>query len=104
MASEQIIQFNYNKAVQQADSLLEISKDVNKIATDKLENSIQAINKNWDGDSSNKFVTKGKKLKEKIVDSADDIAQISGAIKQMAKEIYDAEMRNIQIAKTRSNK
>lgn len=104
MASEQTIIFNYNKAVQQANSLMEISNDIRKVATDKLEDSIQVIDKNWDGESSKKFIAKEKKLKSKVEDSAKDIESISGAIKRIAKEIYDAEMASIQIAKTRSYK
>lgn len=104
MASEQTIQFNYNKALQQADSLLNISNDIRKIATDKLNDSIQAIDKNWDGENSKKFLAKSKKLKDQVEDSADDIRRISDAIKKMAKEIYDAEMESIRIAKMRSYK
>ena len=104
MASEQTIVFNYNKALQQANNLLEISNDIRKIATDKLEDSIQTIDKNWDGENSKKFINKNKKLQEKMKDSADDIKQISTAIKKMAKQIYDAEMESIRIARTRSAK
>ncbi len=104
MASEQTIQFNYNKALQQADSLLNISNDIRKIATDKLNDSIQAIDKNWDGENSKKFLAKSKTLKDQIEDSADDIRKISDAIKKMAKEIYDAEMESIRIARMRSYK
>lgn len=102
MASKQTIEFNYSKAIQQANDLLEISKDIRKIATSKLNDSIQTIDKNWDGENSKKFLTKGKRLKEKIEDSADDIKSASEAIKKMAKAIYDAEMKNIETAKTRS--
>ena len=104
MSSEQTIQFNYNKALQQANSLLNISNDIRKIATDKLDDSIQAIDKNWDGENSKKFITKSKKLKDQVEDSADDIRRISDAIKKMAKEIYDAEMESIRIARMRSYK
>ena len=102
MASEQTIIFNYNKAIQQADNLLEVSKDIRKIATGKLNDSIQTIDKNWDGENSKKFLTKSKRLKEKVEDSADDIKSIAEAIKTIAKSVYDAEMENIQTAKTRS--
>lgn len=104
MASEFTIAFNYEKAIKQADELLDIAKDVRKVAKDKMEPSIQTIDKNWDGDSSKKFVTKSNQLKEKVVDSADDIQKIAGAIKEMAKKIYDAEMEAIRVAKERESK
>lgn len=102
MASIQTIEFNYNKALEQADNLLEISQNIKELATGKLNDSIQAINKNWDGENSKKFIKKSNKLKDKMEDSAKDIKQISEAIKTMAKAIYDAEMENIETAKTRS--
>ncbi len=104
MASEQTILFNYNKAVGQADDLLDIAKEIRSVANNKMESSIQTIDKNWDGESSKKFIKKSVKLKEKVTDSADDIEAIAQAIKKMAKEIYDAEMKAVQIAKERAAK
>lgn len=104
MASEYTIAFNYNKAIKQADELLDIASDIRKVANDKLETSIQTVDKNWDGENSKKFISKSKKLKEKVTDSADDIQAIAASIKKMAKQIYDAEMEAIRIAKEREAK
>lgn len=104
MASEQTIQFNYDQAMRQANDLLDISKEINKLAVNKLADSIQTIDKNWDGNNSKKFIKKGNTLKGKIEDSAEDLKKISDSIKQMAKKIYDAEMESIRIAKERSYK
>ena len=102
MASEDTIQFNYNKAIKQADDLLDISKEVKKISENKLADSLEKIDKNWDGENSKKFIKKGNTLKGKIEDSADDLKKVSESIKQMAKKIYDAEMESLRIAKERS--
>lgn len=104
MANEFMIAFNYEKAVKQADELLDIAKDIHKVATDKLEPSIKIVDKNWDGASSKKFVAKSRQLKDKVVDSANDIQAIADSIKEMAKKIYDAEMEAIRIAKEREAK
>ena len=104
MASEQMIKMNYEKAIQQANDLMDISRDIKKIADYKLDNSIQVIDRNWNGDNSRKFIQKGRNLKDKIEKSADDISKLSLTIKDMAKAIYNTEMANIQIAKTRSSK
>ena len=104
MASEYTIIFNYNKAIKQADELTDIAKEIRKTADDKLESSIQTIDKNWDGANSKKFVNKSKRLKEKVTDSADDIDAVAGSIKTMAKKIYDAEMEALRIAKEREAK
>ncbi len=104
MASEYSITFNYNKAINQANDLADIAKEIRKVADNKMETSIQTIDKNWDGDSSKKFVNKSRQLKEKVADSADDIDAIASAIKTMAKKIYDAEMEALRIAREREAK
>lgn len=102
MASEHTIRLNYEKAIAQANELSKIGDNVGKIASGKLTDSISNIDKNWDGENSKKFIKKSNDLKAKVEDSSKDIKAIAGAIKQMAKAIYDAEMRNIEIAKKRS--
>lgn len=104
MASEQTIEFNYRQALDQANRLTEISNNIRKVANDKLESNIEKVNKDWDGINSKKFIDKGNLIKDKIVDSADDINLIAESIRKMAKAIYDAEMENIRIAKIRSYK
>lgn len=102
MADEATIIFNYEKAIKQADELLEIAKEVRKVAKTNMSESLTAIDKNWDGENSVKFIKKGNVLKDKISDSADDIERIAGDIKIMAKRIYDAEMEAVRIARQRA--
>lgn len=104
MASAETIIFNYTKAIAQADELLDISKNVKKMADGKFTDSIAKVDKNWDGDNSKKYLAKCNQLKDKMGDSASDIQKISDSIRKIAKAIYDAEMANIEIAKTRSYK
>lgn len=102
MADEATIIFNYKQAMKQADELLQVAKEVRKIANNSLAESITKIDKNWDGDNSVKFINKGNKLKEKIADSADDIENIAGGIKTIAKNIYNSEMTALRIARERA--
>ncbi len=95
--------FNYKKAIQEANDLMEVSNNIRKIATGKLNESIQAIDSNWEGENSIKFITKSRMLQKKIENSADYIEIISDSIKEMAKNIYNTEMENIQIAETRTS-
>lgn len=102
MADEATIIFNYKKAMGQADDLMTVAKEVRRVANNSLADSIKTIDKNWDGDNSVKFINKGNKLKDKIADSADDIERVAGAIKSMAKTIYDGEMTALRIARERA--
>ncbi|MCM1158047.1 MAG: hypothetical protein NC300_05340 [Bacteroidales bacterium] len=104
MQSKDVIEFNYQKALKQANELKEISKDVKKISDNKLAESLTKIDKNWDGENSKNYITKGNKLKQKLDDSAGDISKIADTIVKIAKNIYDAEMRAIEIAKTKTAK
>ncbi|MDE5778006.1 MAG: hypothetical protein K2I10_05800 [Lachnospiraceae bacterium] len=102
MADEATIIFNYEKAIKQADELVGIAKEVRKVVNANIAESLTAIDKNWDGENSVKFIKKGNVLKGKISDSADDIEKIAGDIRIMAKRIYDAEMEAIRIARQRA--
>ena len=98
---EWTIVFNYNQAIDQADDLDDIAREVHKLADQTLADSISTIDKNWDGDNSVKFISKGNRLREKISDSGDDISRIADAVRQMAKAIYDSEMEALRIARER---
>lgn len=102
MASEHTIKMNFENAKRQANELSDIAERVSEIATGKLTESIENIDKNWDGANSKKFLKKSNELKAKVEDSAKDIAAVADAIRKMAKAVYDAEMKNIETAKTRS--
>ena len=57
MTRSEII-FNYNQAIKQAARLEEIAGNIERIATDKMENSIGMLKNAWRSDNSPQFYSK----------------------------------------------
>lgn len=98
------IEFDYQKAIAQAGELESIAQSLKKVGNDTLESSLNTIKGNWEGENSKAYCTKGNKLKIKIVKTAGDIEKAASTLRTIAKNVYDAEKRNIQIAMEREAK
>lgn len=98
------IQFNYENAIAQANELDSIAKALEKIPNDQLPSTISNIKTNWTGDNATAYINKVNKLSEKTKDTVSDLKKAAASIRQIAKNIYDAEMRALRIAQERSYK
>lgn len=98
MLQESVILFNYQNALKQARELKQISTQIKKLSDSQFETSINAINANWKGENATKYFNKGKKLKGKMDDSAEDLNSIAETIETIANNIYKAEMEALRIA------
>lgn len=99
--TENEIKFNYNKAMEQASELKDISKKLKEMSTDSLQDCYTKINKNWDGDNSQSYLKNVQKVQKKINGSASNINSAATAIETMAKTIYDAEMAALALIRQR---
>ena len=102
--TEYEITFNYQKAMNQAAELKAIASSLKKVGETQLAECLGKISKNWLGSNSEDFVAKGKKMETKIEKSSKSITLTAGAIETMAKNIYNAEMEALRIARERENK
>ncbi len=102
--TEYEINFNYNKAMSQANELRDISKALKSLGDNSLEDCFANISRNWSGTNSENYVKKGRNVKTKITNSSQSITAAANAIETMAKRIYDAEMRALELARQRSYK
>lgn len=100
--TEHEINFNYKKAMDQAEELKNIGKELSKLGDSQLEQCLNAVKKSWDGTNSESYVKKGKKVQTKITATSGNITGAAGAIETMAKRIYDAEMAALEAAKRHS--
>ena len=90
------------RAVNQAASLEQIAGDLDSISGTQLQNSLNQISSNWKGENSAVYVNKGRAVQSKITSTARELRKAADAIRRMAKNTYDSEMRAIQIAKDRT--
>lgn len=92
--SKHEIKMDYEKAKQQAEKLEEAAEDLNRLQEYHFCNTLQQIANNWQGDSANAYINKGKTLQENMKTTATDLFSIAKAIKEIARQIYEAEMEN----------
>lgn len=102
MMSEASIRFNYNKALQQAKRLEELSNQLKNLANNNVNSTLSDISTNWKGDSANLFLQKGHKAKDDILKTSKQLADTAVAIRRAAKRMRDAEERARQIALVRA--
>ena len=95
------IRMNYHRAIQQADSLLEVASELQRNADSDFQDCISQISGSWTGDSAAAYLRKCDLLRERILLSAKQLRKTAEAIKQIAKRTYDAEMRALRIMQQR---
>lgn len=95
------IQMEYNNAKKQAKRLREIANNINKSATDDLMSNMDQLGSAWKSDTSNQFRQKGQKVSNNLVNVARNFRQAADTIERIAINTYNAEMRALEVAKTR---
>lgn len=95
------IQMDFAKAMKQADKLEEIAGNLHKAGQKDLINCMQKIGNNWKSDSSTAYQKKGREVAEHLTKTAGNLKETAQAIRTIAKNTYEAEMKVLEIAKTR---
>lgn len=102
MKSEYQIRMDFQRASDVAGDLRSIAKNTRDAANLDLQGALTRIKGSWEGENSDAFQTKGDRLRQQVVDLADDVESIAKAIEQIAENTYQAEMRAIRIAEETS--
>lgn len=98
------IEFDFQQATKRAEELEEIAADMNKLANEDLESSMQSLSTAWKGEAATAYLEKGSMLKEKILKSSSDLKKAASTIRSVAKRTYNAEMTAYTIARERDYK
>ena len=102
MATRASIEFDFNRALNQARKLEEVASKMKSLSDSSLEGTLQDISVNWKGENASVYLRKGKNLKSKVTSSADQLNAIAREIRRIAKRVYDAEMAALAIAEMRN--
>ena len=102
MAAKHSIQVNFQNARSQAKTLSECAEEISKLEKE-MGTVITDLRSGWQGDAANTYLGKCEQMKDKLGKSASEISRLSAAVSKTAKAYYDAEMRALEIAKTRSS-
>lgn len=100
MATKAIIRINYNNAKRQAKELIDCAAAI-RSQIRKLSDVETNLRSGWDGDAAQVYYGKHGDLKTKLEKSASNLDKIASTINRAAEAYYKAEMRALEIAKSR---
>lgn len=92
------IQFNYNKAVSQAKELENLAQQLENLARRDMDDTLTAVSRGWNGESSDLFAAKGRKAQSDMRESAKQLRNLASGIRKAAENVRKAEERARQIA------
>ena len=90
--------FNYERAIQQAERLETLSARLKRVAGQDMERLLGATRRAWRSDSTPSYLRKGQKTEAEIQSMADELKKTAGKIRVIAEEVRAAEMEAIRIA------
>ena len=96
-----VIRMDFRKANQQAKDLDALAKRLKILSDRNLNETLDHISQNWKGENSEKYVKKGEILQDNMRKTANEISRVANSIQEIAKTVYDAEMRAWEIAHNR---
>ena len=101
MATKESIEFDFQKALDQANRLDEIAAELKSLSADEFAGSMQNLAGGWKGENATLYLNKGQKLQDSMTSTAADLSGAASNIRTIAKRTYEAEMAALKIAETR---
>lgn len=95
------ILFNYRQAIRQAERLETVADNIEKMANDKMGVTISSLRNAWQSDSSPQYYKKIGQVQEDIRSHGEDVRKVAESIRETAEEIKRAELRALEIARSR---
>ncbi len=92
---------NFDQTMRKAQQLEELAGELERLARNSMENSMQAVSRAWTGDAANAYLNKARTLEGKINGSATQLRAIAGSLRHVAQVTYNAEMTAYIIAMQR---
>ena len=101
MKTESEIILEYETAVSQADSLEHSADEMSRTVHGKIMEIRERLAVSWQGEGAEAFQEKCAVLSGKSEQACGALREIGGAIRTIAQNIYNAEMRSLEIARMR---
>lgn len=101
MATRASIEMDFKRAKAQAAKLEQIASDMDGLANEQLNGSMQNLSSGWKGENANAYIAKGEKLQSKMNASASDLRNVASDIRRAAERIYRAELAALELAEKR---
>ena len=92
------INFNYERAIRQAERLEALSMRLRNAANNDMGRLLNATRRAWRSDSAPLFLRKGEKVEADMQGVADDLKKTARKIRSIAEQVRAAEMEAGRIA------
>lgn len=102
MATRRTIEFNFRKALGQADRLDTVANNLSRLSGTEFGGTLQNLSGSWKGENASLYLSKGSSLQVKMNKTASELHAVASDIRRIAKRIYDAEMAALAIASSRT--
>lgn len=96
------IEMDFANASRQADELDQIAQSINNLVNNQFQSCLRGVASDWKGENAAAFCRKGNILGENIQKSVSDLKKTAATIRTIARNTYQAEKRNFEIAQTRT--
>lgn len=103
MKSSGEIRVDFQNAMNQARRLDSLADDIDQRVSSKLEDTAQSVHSAWRGDSANRYISKTQELRQQVRQTARSLRDIANDIRKIARRVYEAEMRALEIARRRNS-
>lgn len=101
MKSDNEIRIDFQNALEQARRLDSIADRLDRRVAGKLEETTQGIHAAWKSDSASLYLGKNQELQRQIRQTGKRLRAAAEEIRKIARQIYEAEMRALEIARQR---
>lgn len=95
------IQMNYSNAIKRAEQLESIAKELDTMAKNKFDGTLQNISSSWKSESASRYLKKGHNLEDKIVQTAKELRTTAKTIRNTATRIRNADLYALELAEKR---
>lgn len=96
--------YDFMASKRKATKLENQAKQIRRIANNSLNSDTKKLKKYWEGEACNSFINKGDKLVIKANKIAQSLEESARTIRTVAERTYRAELKALELAKTRSHK
>ena len=97
------INFNYDRAVRQAERLEEMSARLERTADRDMEDLLDGIYRAWKSASATAYLRKGQKAEESVQAMAADLKKLARRIRTVAEQVRRAELEARRIVNEKND-
>lgn len=93
---------DYVQTNARASELERLAESLKKLADNRLQSSLDQLTKDWTGEASREYISKGAKLKSDILNVSINLINEAQTIRNIAKRTYNTEMKALEMANSRT--